>query len=424
MHRVVIIGGGFAGLYAAQSLKKAPVEVTLVDRRNFHLFQPLLYQVATASLSPANIASPLRYILKRQKNARVFLGEVTGVDLAARRVSGPKGELAYDSLIVATGAENNYFGHDEWARWAPGLKTLEDATEIRRKILLAFEAAERERDAARREALMTFVIVGAGPTGVELAGALSEIARDTLRHEFRRIETASAKILLVDAVDRVLSSYPPELSAKARAALERRGVAIKTGWLVTGIFEDRIELQSAGGAKDVVPTYTVLWAAGVQGSALGKTIATAAGIAPAKGGRIAVGPDLTLPGHPEVFVAGDLAWVMQEGRLLPGTAPVAMQQGRYAARVIDARLSGRAIAPFRYFHKGDMATIGRAAGVASIGPLRFNGWFAWVAWLFIHLIYILEFEDRLLVFMQWMWNYVTRNRGARLITGEAEKSKL
>jgi NADH:ubiquinone reductase (H+-translocating) len=420
-HRVVIVGGGFGGLYAAQSLRNAPVQVTLVDRRNFHLFQPLLYQVATASLSPANIASPLRYILKKQSNAKVYLSEVAGIDLKTRTVRAKDGELHYDSLIVAAGAENNYFGHPEWAAFAPGLKTLEDATDIRRRILLAFESAEKEPDRDKQNAWLSFVIVGAGPTGVELAGSLAEIARDTLRHEFRNIETGHAKILLIDGTDRVLTTYPSELSTKAERALTRLGVTFQGRSMVIGIQADRVILQSEG-REEIIPSRTVLWAAGVQGSPLSRILAEGAGIPLQKGGRIAVSPDLSLPGYPEVYVIGDMAYVQQDGQLLPGTAPVAMQEGRYAAKRITARLSGKILPAFRYWHKGDMATIGRAAGVADFGRLRFNGFLAWMSWLVVHLWFIVEFENRLLVFLQWAWNYFTHNRDARLITGDTPKS--
>lgn len=415
-HRVVIIGGGFAGLNAARALNGAPVTVTLIDRRNFHLFQPLLYQVATAALSPANIASPLRYILKRQRNAHVLLGEVTDVDLQGRRIITREGDLPFDSLVVAPGSDNNFFGHEEWARHAPGLKSLEDAIEIRRKVLLAFESAEKETDPAVREALLTFVVVGAGPTGVELAGALAEISRDTLAHEFRSVRTTEARILLLDSVSRVLPPYPEVLSAKAEAALRRLGVEFCPGAVVTSIDADGITIKR-GGEDRRIPTRTVLWAAGVKASPLGAVLAKAAGVALGRGGKLGVRPDLTLPGYPNVYVIGDLALVAGDGGApLPGTAPVAMQEGRYAAEAIKARLRGATPAPFRYFHKGDMATIGRQAAVADVWGLRFNGTLAWLAWLFIHLWYIAEFEDRILVFLQWAWNYVTRNRSARLIT--------
>jgi len=422
MHHVVIVGGGFGGLYAAQSLKRAPVRVTLIDRRNFHLFQPLLYQVATGGLSPANIASPLRGILKRQKNVRVLLEEVTGVDAAGRRALTRGGPLAYDTLIVATGVRHNYFGHADWERLAPGLKTVEDATEIRRRILLAFEAAERETDPHQLRAHLTFVIVGAGPTGVELAGALAEIARDTLRHDFRKIDPADARIILLDAADRVLPSYPADLSAKAAASLAGLGVTVRSKALVADITEQEVILRGDGRGERI-PARTVLWAAGVQANALGRALADATGATLDRLGRVVVEPDLTIGGHPEIFVLGDLAhFAHQTGQPLPGVAPVAMQQGRYVARQIEARLRGRCLPPFCYRDRGSMATIGRAAAVADLGFLRFSGYPAWLIWLFVHLIHLIEFENQVLVLTQWAWNYFTRNRAARLITGEDRSS--
>jgi NADH dehydrogenase len=417
-HHVVIVGGGFAGLNAARALKNAPVRVTLVDRRNFHLFQPLLYQVATAALSPANIASPLRYILKKQENTNVILGEVTDFDLKEHRVKLSDGELIYDSLIVAAGSENNFFGHDDWAEHATGLKSLEDAIEMRRKILFAFESAEKEKDPDVRKAWLTFVVVGAGPTGVELAGALGEIAGDTLRNEFRSIHTETAQILLVDAVPRVLPPYPEVLSAKAEIALKHLGVTFMRETSVTGISADSLTVRH-GQDERRIPTYTVLWAAGVKASPLGQKVGIRAGVALQRGGKLPVQPNLSMPGFPNVFVVGDLAWLPDaSGKPLPGTAPVAMQQGRYVARQIAETLAGRKTLPFKYVHKGDMATIGRKAAVADFAGFRFDGTLAWLSWLFVHLWYIAEFEDRLLVFLQWAWNYVTRNRGARLITGD------
>jgi NADH dehydrogenase len=382
------------------------------------LFQPLLYQVATAALSPANIASPLRYILKRQTNTNVLLGDVTDFDLKNRRIKLKDGELSYDSLIMAAGSENNYFGHDDWAQHATGLKSLEDAIEMRRKILFAFECAEKEKDPEIRKAWLTFVVVGAGPTGVELAGALGEIAGDTLRNEFRSINTEQAQILLVDAVPRVLPPYAPELSAKAETALKHLGVIFMPETSVTGIAADSLTVRQNGQEKRI-PTYTVLWAAGVKASPLGQKIAQQAALPLQRGGKLAVQPDLALPGFPEVYIVGDLAWLPDAaGKPLPGTAPVAMQQGRYAAKSIKEKLAGQTPAPFAYVHKGDMATIGRKAAVADFAGFRFDGTLAWLSWLFVHLWYIAEFEDRLLVFLQWAWNYVTRNRGARLITGK------
>ena len=328
------------------------------------------------------------------------------------------GQLNYDSLIIAPGTQNNYFGHSDWALHAPGLKSIEDATEMRRRILLAFEAAERETDAAKRQAWLTFVIVGGGPTGVELAGSVAEIARDTLRYEFRSIQPGSAIIMVVDAVDRVLPSYPPDLSAKAAAALQKLGVTLETQTSVVDIQKDFIEVKKRDEQRRI-PARTVLWAAGVQASPLGQALARATGLPLERGGRLAVTPNLSLPGHETIFVIGDLAQCMgPDGKPLPGIAPVAMQEGRYVARLIEDRLNGRKTEPFHYVHKGDMATIGRAAGVADLGWIRFDGLLAWLAWLFIHLWFLVGFEDRLLVFTQWAWNYMSRNRSARLITGE------
>jgi NADH dehydrogenase len=416
-HHVVIVGGGFGGLYTAKSLKRAPVQVTLLDRRNFHLFQPLLYQVATGGLSPANIAAPLRAVLKRQRNTRVLLAEAIDIDLAQRHVRLSDGEIGYDTLIVATGARHHYFGHPEWESAAPGLKTIEDATEIRRRVLLAYETAEREPDPALRRALLTFVVVGAGPTGVELAGTLAELARHTLRQDFRDIDPATARIILLEATDRVLPPYPPKLSAKASQALVRLGVTIRTHGVVTDVQPEAVTVRT-GDATEIVPCRTVLWAAGVQASPLGAILARATGAALDRAGRITVQLDLSLPGHPEVFVIGDLAnFPHQGGKPLPGVAPVAMQQGQYVARLIEARLRGQTLPPFRYRDYGNMATIGRNAAVADFGWLRLSGYLAWLAWLFIHILKLIEFENRILVLFQWAWNYLTRNRSARLITG-------
>jgi NADH dehydrogenase len=417
-HRVVIIGGGFGGLEAAKALRHAPVDVALVDRRNFHLFQPLLYQVATAALSPGEIASPLRSVLKHQRNITVYLAEVSDVDADARRVCFSDGQaLPYDTLVVASGSRDFYFGHDAWQERAPGLKTVEDALEIRRRILLAFETAEREPDPAARRAWLTFVVVGAGPTGVEMAGALGEVALHTLRGDFRRIDPAAATILLIEGADRVLPSYPPALSAQAMASLERLGVAVRTATRVTGITEHGVTVQHAGDTEHI-PARTVLWAAGIQASPLGRVLQARAGASLDRGGRVLVAPDLTVPGHPEILVIGDLASCSDgDGKPLPGVAPVAMQQGRYAAELIRRRLTGETLPAFRYQDKGRLATIGRAAAVADFGRWRLHGFPAWLIWLFVHLLYIVEFENRLLILIQWAWNYFTRNRGARLITG-------
>ena len=416
-HRVVIIGGGFAGLSAALGLRRTAVDITLVDRRNFHLFQPLLYQVATGGLSPANISAPLRSVLKRQKNARVLLAEVCDFDLANRRVILTDGVLDYDTLVVATGATHHYFGNDHWESLAPGLKTIEDATEIRRRIFLAFEAAERAERPEKVQELLTFVVVGGGPTGVELAGALAEIARDTLTHEFQSIDPADARIVLLEGTDRVLPSYPGRLPAKAQKQLEQLGVTVRTGTLVSDIAADHVTIR-AGEQTERIPTRTVLWAAGVKASNLSGRIASLAGIDTDRAGRIPVEPDLTVAGYPEVFVIGDMASLAcGPGRSLPGVAPVAIQQGKHVARTIRNRLQSKPTPPFRYRDYGTMATIGRHRAVAVCGPLRFSGYVAWLAWLFVHLMNLVEFRDRVFVLIEWAWNYVTWNRGARLITG-------
>ncbi|MGA8767673.1 MAG: NAD(P)/FAD-dependent oxidoreductase [Candidatus Acidiferrales bacterium] len=417
-HRVVILGGGFGGLGAAMKLKRAPVEVTLIDRCNYHLFQPLLYQVATGTLSPANIASPLRNTLKRHKNTRVLLAEATGIDAANRRVILSDGSIEYDTLVVSTGSSHQYFGHDEWEEFAPGLKTVEDATDMCRRILLAFETAERETDPEKLRAWMTFVIVGGGPTGAELAGALGEIANDTLRRNFRNIDPSKARIILVEGADRVLPVYPPQLSAAARKMIERLGVTVRTGAMVTDIRKESVTVRE-GDKTETIPTRTILWAAGVLGSPLGRIVAQETGATFDKAGRVNVEPDLTLPGHPEIFVIGDLArFTHQTGQPLPGVAQPAIQEGRYVAGAIARRLRGKEPKPFHYVDKGNLATIGRGAAVADLNWLRLSGFPAWLLWIFIHLLYIVEFQNRLLVFVQWAWFYFTYDRSARLITGK------
>jgi NADH dehydrogenase len=417
-HRIVVIGGGFGGLYAVKRLKRVPVQITLLDRRNFHLFQPLLYQVAVGALSPANIAAPLRAVLKRQKNTEVLLAEAVDIDVANRRVILADGVVPYDTLIVATGTRHHYFGREEWETCAPGLKTIEDATEIRRRILLAFEAAERHPDLDKRCALMTFVIVGGGPTGVELAGAIGELAHHTLRNNFHVINPADARIVLLEGTERVLPTYSPELSAKATRALAQLGVTVRTGTIVTDVQPEAVTLGS-GPNREIIPAHTVLWAAGVEASPLGRTLAKATGAALDRAGRIAVQPDLSLPDHPEIFVIGDLAnFSHQTGKPLPGVAPVAMQQGRYVADLIQRRLRGETLPAFHYKDHGSMATIGRAAAVVDLGWVRFAGFFAWLVWLFVHLMYLIQFSNRVLVLIQWAGNYLTRNRSARLITGQ------
>jgi NADH dehydrogenase len=423
-HRVLIIGGGFAGLYAARTLGKAPeVALTLVDRRNFHLFQPLLYQVATGALSPGEIAQPLRSILRRNHNTAVLLGEAVRLDPEHRQVilfdGGP---IGYDTLIVATGAHHSYFGHDEWMPYAPGLKTIEDAQEIRRRILVSFEAAEREHVHDRRLEWMTFLVVGGGPTGVELAGALGEIANDTLRNDFHSIFPPDAHIVLLEALDRILPTYPPSLSKAAVRQLERLGVRVRTGTKVVGIDEHSVTVET-GGTTERIPAKTILWAAGVQAASFGRAVADAVGAETDRNGRLTVEPDLTLAGHPEIFILGDLAIAKRpDGRPVPGVAPAAIQEGTYAARTVIRRLRGEGTPPFRYRDKGDVAVIGRLAGVANIpwlGPFgRLRGFVAWVMWLTIHIFYLIGFANRIVVTIRWAWSFFTRGRSTRLITGK------
>lgn len=413
---VVIIGGGFGGLQAARGLRKAPVEITLIDRRNFHLFQPLLYQVATGGLGPAEIATPLRALFKHQPNIRVLNAEVVDINPPQRTVHLHDGEtVSYDYLIVAAGASYHYFGHDEWAPYAPGLKTIEDAQEIRRRVLLALEHAERETDPQRQQAWLTFVIVGGGPTGVELAGALAELVHVTVRGEFRRFDPARARLLLLEGGPRLLPTYPQNLSENAMRSLQRLGVEVVTNALVNQVDEQGV-LYAHQGELVRVETRTVLWAAGVRTAPLAERLAQRADAPTDKGGRLIVEPDLSLPGYPNLFVIGDLAhYAHQTGTPLPGVAPVAMQQGSYVARLIRERLRGRQPPPFRYKDKGDAAVIGRKAAVIKLGKLHLTGFLAWLGWLFIHLLYLVGFENKLLVLIQWAWNYFTRNRRARLI---------
>jgi NADH:ubiquinone reductase (H+-translocating) len=417
-HKVVILGGGFGGLSAATGLKRAPVDVTLVDRCNYHLFQPLLYQVATGSLSPANIAGPLRQIVRKQKNTKVLLAEAIHIDAKNRRVILSDGELPYDTLIVATGSTHQYFGHPEWEEFAPGLKTIEDATAMRARILTAFEAAERETDPEKLAAWMTFVIVGGGPTGAELAGALGEIAHDTLKHDFRDIDSTRTRIVLVEGTDRVLPSYPAKLSDDARKMLTDLGVTVRTGAMVTDIKAGEVTIKS-GDQTEVIPTRTVLWAAGVLASPLGISLQKEADAPLDKAFRVLVEPDCTVPGHPEIFVIGDLAnFSHQTGKPLPGVAQPAMQEGAYVAKVIRDRFEKKTGPAFRYFDKGNLATIGRGKAVADLNFIGISGWPAWFVWIFIHLLYLIQFQDRLLVMTQWAWLYLTFDRSARLITGK------
>lgn len=406
--RVVIVGAGFGGLYAAKSLRRAPVHLTVLDRRNHHLFQPLLYQVASAALNPSDIAAPIRRILRHQANAEVLLADVESIDVQGKRVVLRDGEVPYDHLILATGATHSYFSHPEWARLAPGLKSIEDALEIRRRVLMAYETAEREPDPRVQKIWLTFVIVGGGPTGVELAGAFAEISRRTLARDFRHIDSRRARVILVEGEPRVLPAYPEQLSAAARQQLARLGVEVRTGTHVTAIDEGGV---SIGGER--VEARTVFWAAGVAASPLARSL----GVPLDRAGRVPVQPDLTIPGHAEIQVIGDLAVIYQGGKLVPGIAPAAIQEGRHAARNIIRSIGGLPSLAFRYRDKGSLATIGRAAAVADLGRVKLSGWIAWVAWLVVHIFFLIGFRNRLLVLIEWSWSYVTSERGARLITG-------
>jgi NADH dehydrogenase len=441
--RVVIVGAGFGGLNAAQALAKAPVQITVIDRANYHTFQPLLYQVATAGLSPGEIAAPIRSILRSDKNVQVLMAEVTGFDLARRIVKTSEADIPYDYLIVAAGAGHSYFGHDDWEPYAPGLKTIEDALEIRRRVLLAFELAERQASTGETAAQLNFVVVGGGPTGVELAGTLAEICRHALTHEFRSIDPARTHILLLEGGPRVLPAYAEDLSRSAQEQLNRLGVEVRTSTIVT-----QIEPGAVYTGNTRLPATVILWAAGVAASPLGKSL----GAPIDRAGRVLVEPDLSLPGHPQVFVIGDLAALKDEhGKMLPGVAPVAIQQGRFVAKLIRQELesNNKAVAPpfsrpsreepalsersepkggdfdsrsrprpaFHYWDKGSLATIGRAAAVAEFGRIHISGFIAWLSWLFVHILFLIGFRNRLLVFIQWAWSYVTYERGARLITG-------
>jgi NADH dehydrogenase len=409
--RVVILGGGFGGLYAAKALARVPVAVTLIDRRNHHLFQPLLYQVATAGLSAVDVGEPIRKVLRRQRNVTVLMAHAERVDVTARRVLlAGGGEAAYDYLIVATGATHSYFGREEWRRHAPGLKTLEDALTIRRRLLSAFERAEATDDDDERRAWMTFVVIGGGPTGAELAGAMAEVARHTLARDFRRFDPGEARILLLEGSNRILPGYPPELSARAQRQLERLGVEVRTGALVTAI--DPAGVEAAG---QRIASRVVVWAAGVAASPLGASL----GAPLDRAGRVRVEPDLSIAGHPEVFVIGDLAAVHQDGKEVPGTAPAAIQGGWHAAASIRRALRGEPAAPFRYRDRGAMATLGRKAAVAVIGRLRLSGLIAWLSWLFVHIFFLIGFRTRFVVLFEWAWSYFTYQRSARLILHEA-----
>ena len=429
-HRVIVIGGGFAGLQAVDHLRGTDVDVTVVDRRNFHLFQPLTYQVATGALSPGEIAYPLRAIFKRREGVRVMLAEVTGFDLDARLVhvqpvegALPAMTLAYDTLIIGGGSRYSYFGHDEWESYAPEVKSLESALAARSRILEALEGAELDDDPDRRRRRLTFVVVGAGPTGVEMTGQIAELTRDTLRRDFRAIDPRDSRVLLIEAGDRVLATFPPSLSSKAKSALEHLGATVLLDRTVVDIDAEGVSIKSAAGDTDRIAADTVIWAAGVTASPLAKQLAELTGADVDRAGRVTVEPDLTLPGRPEVFAVGDMVRVRGtdgEVTTLPGVAPVAMQEGRYAAKVVRQRLNGQPSKPFRYIDKGNLATIGRAAAVADIKGVRLSGFLAWVIWLTVHLWYLVGFQNRVLVFIRWSFSFATRGRGARLITGERD----
>jgi NADH dehydrogenase len=425
-HKVVVVGGGFGGLQAVLKLRRAPVEVTLVDRRNFHLFQPLTYQVATGALSPGDIAYPLRAIFKRSPNVRVLMAEVARFDLdhrelrlrPAAEVPAPEA-ISYDTLVVAGGSQYSYFGHDEWREHAAEVKSLESALIVRNRLLSAFEAAEDEPDPERRAAWLTFVVVGAGPTGVEIAGQIGELARDTLRRDFRNIDPRQGRILLVEAAERVLTTFAPSLSAKAKRSLEKLGVTVLVRRTVVGIDPESVTIEDEGGGQERIPSRTVIWAAGVTASGLASQLAALTGAERDRAGRVTVTPNLTLPGHPEVFALGDMVRVRSaDGTpvVYPGVAPVAMQQGRYVGRVIRDRLDSRSTPPFHYRDKGNLATIGRGAAVAEIKGLKLSGLIAWLTWLLVHLWYLVGFQNRVVVFVRWTFSFLTHGRGARIIT--------
>ena len=414
---IVIVGGGFGGLYAAKSLKNAPVKVTLIDKRNFHLFQPLLYQVATGTLSPADIASPLRVVLSKHKNTQVLLDKVVDIDPDAKKVFLEDREaLDYDGLIVATGVSHHYFGNDQWQNDAPGLKTVEDALEMRRRIFMAFEAAEKETDPEKRKALLTFVVVGGGPTGVELAGAIAEIAHQSVKDDFRDIDTTQARVLLFEGMGRILPPYPEECSADAQKALENLGVDVKTQTLVTNIADNSLTYRQGDDSYDL-NAHTILWAAGVRASFMGKVLADRTGAELDRAGRVVVEPDLSIKNYGDIFVIGDLANFAHQGeRPLPGVAPVAMKEGEYVADLIIKRIKGQTVKQFTYKDLGSMAVIGQNKAVADLNFARVSGFVAWIIWIFAHIYYLIEFDNKLVVMIQWAWNYITQGRGARLIT--------
>jgi NADH dehydrogenase len=431
-HRVAVIGGGFGGLLATNHLARAPVEVTLIDRRNFHLFQPLTYQLATGALSPAEVCYPLRAIFKRRRNVRVLMGEVTEIDLDAREVhlepgAGDPGPITvpYDTLIAGGGSHYSYFGHDEWQEVAPEVKSLESALGVRRRLLSAFEAAELETDEERRRGLLTFVVVGAGPTGVEMAGQIAELSRDTLRHDFRSVDPREGRVLLLEMADRVLGTFPESLSRKAVRALEHLGVTPLLQHRVVDIDREAVTVQAHDGGTERIPANTVIWAAGVTASSLARRLGSQTDAEVDRAGRVIVEPDLTLPGHPEVFAIGDMVQVRAADggiQALPGLAPVAMQEGRYAAKAIRTRLRGKTPPPFHYRDKGNLATIGRSRAVADLHRIRLSGFPAWITWLGVHLWYLIGFQNRVLVFIRWSFSFFTRGRGARIISPPDERS--
>jgi NADH:ubiquinone reductase (H+-translocating) len=412
--RIVIVGGGFGGLSLAQALAKAPVQVTLVDRRNHHLFQPLLYQVATAALNPSDIAIPIRRILRGQANVEVLLAGAKSVDFAGRRLILDEGSVPYDYLVIATGARHSYFGREDWKPFAPGLKTIGEAVDIRRRVLSAYEQAEREPDAKKRDAWLTFVVVGAGPTGVELSGALCEVAQHALARDFRHINPAQAKVILLEGTDRVLPPYVPELSEKAHLQLVKLGVDVQTNQRVTNIDAEGVEV----GGERRIPTRTVLWAAGVMGSSFGRSL----GVPLDRAGRLLVEQDLTIPGHPNVFAIGDGACVLQDGKPVPGVAPAAVQEAKHTAANLLRAIKNEAHLPFRYKDKGSLATVGRTAAVADFGKLKLSGPLAWLAWLALHLMFLVGFRNRVIVLFQWLWSFISYDRGARLITGPLKRT--
>ncbi|BAZ42311.1 NADH dehydrogenase [Calothrix sp. NIES-4101] len=417
-HQVVIIGGGFGGLYTAKALAKANVDVTLIDKRNFHLFQPLLYQVATGTLSPGDISSPLRSILSKSKNTKVLLGEVSDIDPKTQEVILNDRIVHYDTLIVATGANHSYFGNDAWKEVAPGLKTVEDAIEIRRRIFSAFEAAEKETDPVKRRALLTFVIVGGGPTGVELAGAIAELAYKTLKEDFRDIDTSETKVVLLQGADRILPSLAPQLSKAAAESLEKLGASVQTKTRVTNI-ENNVVTYKQGDEFHEITSKTILWAAGIQASPMGKILALRTGVECDRAGRVIVEPNLSIKGYENIFAVGDLAnFSHQKDQPLPGVAPVAIQEGEYVAKLIQKRLRGKTMQAFKYNDYGALAMIGQNAAVVDLGSIKLQGFFAWIFWLLIHIYFLIEFDNKLLVMIQWAWNYLTRKRGSRLITGQ------